>query len=236
MLASRVCIASRRIMAVSQRSFLTRTLPVLADKKDLPYHLVMGLPALSPTMETGVLAEWYVQEGDKFSAGDAIAKIETDKASIDFEAQDDAYVAKILVEAGSGNDIKCGTPILITVDEEADVAAFKDYELPAQAETPAPAAAKVEEPVKEAEAPAPVTPEPVKAAPPAAAAAPTPSPPPKEAPSVATASVAPPPKATPSAPSSFRPTMNPASALRKSLGKSQQSYIDRFGTTGQQPV
>jgi len=53
---------------------------------DLPYHLVVGLPALSPTMESGVLAEWYLKEGESFSAGDALAKIETDKASMDFEA------------------------------------------------------------------------------------------------------------------------------------------------------
>ena len=51
------------------------------------------MPALSPTMETGILAEWYIGEGSEFSAGDAIAKIETDKASIDFEAQDDGYIA-----------------------------------------------------------------------------------------------------------------------------------------------
>ena len=75
-------------------------------QKDLPYHLVVGLPALSPTMEAGSLAEWYVTVGDTFSAGDGIAKIETDKAAMDFEAQDDGYVAKILMEAGLGNDSK----------------------------------------------------------------------------------------------------------------------------------
>jgi hypothetical protein len=66
MLSLAVRHASRSI--VSHRTLVTRTLPLLQN--DLPYHLIMGLPALSPTMETGVLAEWYVQEGDKFSAGD----------------------------------------------------------------------------------------------------------------------------------------------------------------------
>eukprot|EP00428_Durinskia_dybowskii_P053005 CAMPEP_0170316614 /NCGR_PEP_ID=MMETSP0116_2-20130129/58946_1 /TAXON_ID=400756 /ORGANISM="Durinskia baltica, Strain CSIRO CS-38" /LENGTH=66 /DNA_ID=CAMNT_0010569195 /DNA_START=43 /DNA_END=239 /DNA_ORIENTATION=+ len=66
-------------------------------------------------METGILAEWYIQEGSGFAAGEAIAKIETDKASIDFEAQDDGFVAKILMEAGSGVDIPVNTPIMITV-------------------------------------------------------------------------------------------------------------------------
>jgi Biotin-requiring enzyme len=70
----------------------------------LPYHLVVGLPALSPTMEVGTLAEWYVNEGDVFHAGDALAKIETDKAAMDFEAQDDGVVARLLVPAGNGAD------------------------------------------------------------------------------------------------------------------------------------
>ena len=57
-------------------------------------------------MSSGALAEWYVTEGDSFSAGDGLAKIETDKAAMDFEAQDDGFVAKILMQAGQGNDSK----------------------------------------------------------------------------------------------------------------------------------
>ena len=49
---------------------------------DLPYHLVVGMPALSPTMEAGTIAEWNVAEGDAFAAGDSVAEIETDKATI----------------------------------------------------------------------------------------------------------------------------------------------------------
>ena len=49
---------------------------------DLPYHLVVGMPALSPTMEAGTIAEWNVQEGEAFAAGDSVAEIETDKATI----------------------------------------------------------------------------------------------------------------------------------------------------------
>ena len=91
----------------NNRTFASRTAANWnAAAAELPYHLVVGLPALSPTMETGTLAEWYVKEGDSFSAGDGLVKIETDKASIDFEAQDDGYVAKILVEAGTGSDSK----------------------------------------------------------------------------------------------------------------------------------
>ena len=94
----------------------------------LPYHLVVGMPALSPTMEAGTISSWKVGEGESFVAGDSLAEIETDKATIDFEAQDDGVVAKILVESGSG-EINVGVPILVTVEEEDDVAAFKDFVL-----------------------------------------------------------------------------------------------------------
>ena len=76
----------------------------MSDKPSLPYHIVVGLPALSPTMEVGTLSEWYKNEGDAFHAGDGLAKIETDKAAIDFEAQDDGVIAKILISANDGAD------------------------------------------------------------------------------------------------------------------------------------
>ncbi|KAH8045303.1 hypothetical protein JL722_14287 [Aureococcus anophagefferens] len=66
-----------------------------------PAHEVVGLPALSPTMEMGTIAAWKVDEGGAFGAGDVIAEIETDKATVDFEAQDDGVLAKILVQAGT---------------------------------------------------------------------------------------------------------------------------------------
>lgn len=72
--------------------YFTRSAALSND--DLPYHIVVGMPALSPTMETGTLSEWYVEEGSSFSAGESLAKIETDKASIDFEAQDDGFVGE----------------------------------------------------------------------------------------------------------------------------------------------
>jgi len=112
---------------------------------ELPYHVVQGMPALSPTMETGSISAWNVAEGEAFVAGDSIATIETDKASIDFEAQDDGVLARQLVEAGV-NEVAVGVPIMVTVEEEGDVAAFADFtpdsgEAPAAAETPAAAAA-----------------------------------------------------------------------------------------------
>ena len=55
------------------------------SSSDLPYHIVVPMPALSPTMESGTIAEWNVKEGDAFAAGDSVAEIETDKATMAFE-------------------------------------------------------------------------------------------------------------------------------------------------------
>lgn len=74
----------------------------------VPAHEMMGLPALSPTMEKGNLVAWRKKEGDKIKAGEIIAEIETDKAVMEFEAQDNAVLAKILVQAGT-NDLAVGT-------------------------------------------------------------------------------------------------------------------------------
>jgi len=115
-------------------------------------------------MESGTIADWVRKEGEAFSAGDVLCSVETDKATVDFEAQDDGIVAKILRQAGP-EDIPCGEPILITVEDKGDVAAFADYKAEASA---APPAAAPEQPP----APAAETPPPTSATPPPA---PTPS-------------------------------------------------------------
>ena len=101
---TRSLLLQRSSCGLRALSSFRSTPPTFMNTESLPYHLVVGLPALSPTMEVGTLAEWYVQAGDSFSAGDALAKIETDKAAMDFEAQDDGVVAKLLVPAGNGAD------------------------------------------------------------------------------------------------------------------------------------
>jgi len=132
---------------------------------DYPLHEVVGMPGLSPTMESGSISAWNVEEGEAFSAGDSLCSIETDKATVDFEAQDDGILAKQLVEAGAG-EYDCGTPILITVEEEGDVAAFKDYVVEVSEPAPAVEAA----PPAAAPTPAPAVAAPTPAAAPAAAA------------------------------------------------------------------
>jgi len=85
-------------------------------------------------METGSIGKWVLQEGDSFAAGDVLCSIETDKASVDFEAQDDGVLAKILVPPAT--DVAIGTPICVVVEEQDDVAAFRDFAVAAEATSP----------------------------------------------------------------------------------------------------
>ena len=82
------------------------------------------MPALSPTMEEGKLSKWLIKEGDKVSAGDIIAEIETDKATMEFEAVDDGIVTKILVVEGA-EGVLVNSPIAIITDETIDVSVSK---------------------------------------------------------------------------------------------------------------
>jgi pyruvate dehydrogenase E1 component beta subunit len=77
------------------------------------------MPALSPTMEEGTLAKWLVKEGDEVSSGDILAEIETDKATMEFEAVDEGIVGKILVAEGT-EGVKVNTPIAVLVEEGED--------------------------------------------------------------------------------------------------------------------
>lgn len=79
------------------------------------------MPALSPTMEEGSVAKWLVKEGDTVSSGDILAEIETDKATMEFEAVDEGVVARILIPEGT-DGVKVGTPIALIAEEGEDVA------------------------------------------------------------------------------------------------------------------
>ncbi|QNM82637.1 pyruvate dehydrogenase complex dihydrolipoamide acetyltransferase [Sphingomonas sabuli] len=85
----------------------------------MPIELKM--PALSPTMEEGTLAKWLVKEGDTVASGDILAEIETDKATMEFEAVDEGTIAKILVAEGT-DAVKVGQPIAILAGEGEDAA------------------------------------------------------------------------------------------------------------------
>ena len=86
----------------------------------MPIELKM--PALSPTMEEGTLAKWLVKEGDEVKSGDILAEIETDKATMEFEAVDEGKIAKILVPEGT-DGVKVGAPIAIMAGEGEDAGA-----------------------------------------------------------------------------------------------------------------
>src|SRR5215831_7908053 len=96
------------------------------------------MPALSPTMEEGKLAKWLVKEGDTVKSGDILAEIETDKATMEFEAVDEGKIGQILVAEGT-EGVKVNSPIAtLLMDGEAPGAA--------------PAAPKAEAPKAEAKA------------------------------------------------------------------------------------
>jgi pyruvate dehydrogenase E1 component beta subunit len=91
----------------------------------------LKMPALSPTMEEGTLAKWLVKEGDTVSAGDVLAEIETDKATMEFESIDEGVVGKILVAEGSEN-VKVGTVIAVLAGEGEDVSSAAPVETPTE--------------------------------------------------------------------------------------------------------
>ena len=122
----------------------------------MPINLLM--PALSPTMTEGKLSKWVKKEGDKVKSGDVIAEIETDKATMEFEAVDEGTLGKILVPEGT-EGVAVNTPIGVILEEGEDASSIK---APAAAPAPAPAAA--------APAPAPAAAAPSPAPAPAAAA------------------------------------------------------------------
>lgn len=108
------------------------------------------MPALSPTMEEGTLAKWLVKEGDHVKAGDILAEIETDKATMEFEAVDEGTMGKILVAEGTAG-VKVNTPIAILVDVGESVGA-----VPAAKAEPVAPAKTVAIPVATAAVPPPV--------------------------------------------------------------------------------
>ncbi|KAJ2352066.1 pyruvate dehydrogenase complex dihydrolipoamide acetyltransferase component (E2) [Coemansia sp. RSA 2618] len=136
---------------VAGRSVATLRMPQAAatgvqarrySSKSYPDHQVVGMPALSPTMTQGNVGTWQKSVGDRIEPGDVLVEIETDKAQMDFEFQEEGYLAKILAPTGT-KDLGIDSPVAIIVENESDVAAFADY-------SPDAAKAETAAPVKEA--------------------------------------------------------------------------------------
>ncbi|MEP3594692.1 biotin/lipoyl-containing protein, partial [Parvibaculum sp.] len=99
----------------------------------MPTEILM--PALSPTMEEGTLAKWLVKEGDEVSSGDILAEIETDKATMEFEAVDEGTIGRILIEEGS-EGVKVNTPIAVLLEEGESAEDIDSAAAPAKEEKP----------------------------------------------------------------------------------------------------
>ncbi|CUJ89063.1 Dihydrolipoyllysine-residue acetyltransferase component of pyruvate dehydrogenase complex [Ruegeria denitrificans] len=126
----------------------------------MPTEILM--PALSPTMEEGTLAKWLVKEGDTVSSGDLLAEIETDKATMEFEAVDEGTVGKILIPEGTeGVKVNTAIAVLLEDGESADDIAATPTTAPAAA--PAAAAGNEAAAPAASEAPAPAPAAPAKA-------------------------------------------------------------------------
>jgi len=108
----------------------------------MPIEILM--PALSPTMTEGNLAKWLKKEGDEVHSGDVLAEIETDKATMEFEAVDDGRVGKILVPEGA-QGIKVNQPIALLLGQGEDASAIDKFEAPSK-----PATASEQSPTTEA--------------------------------------------------------------------------------------
>ena len=119
----------------------------------MPIEILM--PALSPTMEEGTLSKWLVKEGDTVSSGDLLAEIETDKATMEFEAVDEGVIGKIMIAEGT-EGVKVNAVIAVLLEDGESVG-----DISASAPTPAAAPA----PVAQAAVPAAVAPTPAPAAP-----------------------------------------------------------------------
>src|SRR6476646_3289940 len=146
----------------------------------MPIELKM--PALSPTMEEGTLAKWLVKEGDEVKSGDILAEIETDKATMEFEAVDEGKIAKILVPEGT-DGVKVGAPIAIMAGEgenASDAAAGGSSQSERDADAAAPKA-DTAAPAPPKAAPEPKADATPKSAPPPQAPVETPAAPPQPA-------------------------------------------------------
>ena len=122
----------------------------------MPIQILM--PALSPTMEEGTLAKWLVKEGDTVSSGDILAEIETDKATMEFEAVDEGVIGKILVAEGT-SAVKVNAPIAVLLEDGESASDI------GSASASAPSAPTQAEPTPAAPSPAPAASSPAPAAP-----------------------------------------------------------------------
>ncbi|KAH7035769.1 pyruvate dehydrogenase protein X component [Microdochium trichocladiopsis] len=120
-------VLRRRVLAPSTTLRATQSL-LARYYASFPPHQVVKMPALSPTMTAGNIGAWQKKAGDSIAPGDVLVEIETDKAQMDFEFQEEGVIAKILKDAGE-KDVPVGNPIAVLVEEGTDIAAFESFSL-----------------------------------------------------------------------------------------------------------
>ncbi|KAG0341991.1 pyruvate dehydrogenase complex dihydrolipoamide acetyltransferase component (E2) [Podila horticola] len=111
--------APRHILAASSVSMKTNMARYYSSKS-YPSHITISMPALSPTMTMGNIGTWQKKVGDAIAPGDVLVEIETDKAQMDFECQEEGFIAKILAESGS-KEVNINQPIAIMVENKEDI-------------------------------------------------------------------------------------------------------------------
>ncbi|CAJ2512496.1 Uu.00g055110.m01.CDS01 [Anthostomella pinea] len=124
-----------------------------------PPHTVIKMPALSPTMTAGNIGAWQKKAGDAIAPGDVLVEIETDKAQMDFEFQEEGVIAKLLKDGGA-KDVPVGNPIAVLVEEGTDVSAFESFSLDDAGGEAAPPAPKEEKKSESSESDSAPTPAP----------------------------------------------------------------------------
>ncbi|KAG0216397.1 pyruvate dehydrogenase complex dihydrolipoamide acetyltransferase component (E2) [Mortierella sp. GBA30] len=132
--------APRHILAASSVSLKTNMARYYSSKS-YPSHITINMPALSPTMTMGNIGTWQKKVGDVVAPGDVLVEIETDKAQMDFECQEEGYIAKILADSGS-KEVNINQPIAIMVENKEDIEKFADFTAADAGSAAAPAAAE----------------------------------------------------------------------------------------------
>jgi pyruvate dehydrogenase E2 component (dihydrolipoamide acetyltransferase) len=122
-------VPALRRQALQQTKYARVLLPSLTRwYASFPPHTVVKMPALSPTMTSGNIGAWGKKPGDSIEPGEVLVEIETDKAQMDFEFQEEGVLAKILKESGE-KDVPVGNPIAVLVEEGTDISAFENFTL-----------------------------------------------------------------------------------------------------------
>ncbi|THV73690.1 dihydrolipoamide acetyltransferase component of pyruvate dehydrogenase [Aureobasidium pullulans] len=124
--SGRVCLQSLRARESVATPAMFGALSRYYASKSFPPHTVITMPALSPTMTAGNIGTWQKKAGDALAPGDVLVEIETDKAQMDFEFQEEGVLIKVLKDSGA-KDVAVGNPIAVMAEEGTDVSAFDDF-------------------------------------------------------------------------------------------------------------